>query len=497
MHTLVKSREGQLRGRFADGVYRFLGVPYAAPPFGANRLRPPQPAEPWSGVRDALTFGAEPPQLRPDPELQASVPDPAVPAEDCLNLNIWTRTLESAKLPVMVWIHGGMFEFGSGASYDGSRFARDGVVCVSINYRLGAEGFLFLGEGNANRGLLDQVAALRWVQENIVAFGGDPDNVTIFGESAGALSVGTLLAMPCAAGLFHRAILQSGASHCCMPAASGRRIAHGFAVRLSIEASRDAVARTPIQCLLAAQDELRADLFAHPDPERWSLEVVTTMLPWQPVVDGQVLPALPIDLIAAGASAGVDIIAGTNLDENRLFLTMGGAIDQVTPETLAGTAAAYGLPIESAISAYRDKYPGATPGDLLAKVQTDWYWRIPAIRLADEHAKCSSRTYMYEFAWRSPVADGRLGACHGLDIPFVFDTLDKGPDQMVGPLLGEHPPQTLADTMHRAWVAFAACGDPGWPQYDLNRRATMRFEADSHVVDDPRVWERALWEGVR
>jgi carboxylesterase type B len=282
-----------------------------------------------------------------------------------------------------------------------------------------------------------------------------------------------------------------------MRAASGRRIAYAFAERLGVEASRDAIAKTPIQCILAAQDELRTDLFAHPDPQSWSDEVVTTMLPWQPVVDGQILPSRPIDLIAAGASAGVDIIAGTNLDENRLFLSIGGAIDQVTPEVVAASAAAYGLPVESAVGAYRDRYPDATSGDLLAKLQTDWYWRIPAIRLAEAHAKGPAETYMYEFAWPSPAYDGRLGACHALDIPFVFDTLDKGPDQMVGPLLGEEPPQTLADRMHEAWIAFATCADPGWPQYDLNRRATMRFDVESFVVIDPRGWERALWEGVR
>jgi carboxylesterase type B len=186
MDTVVKTRHGAVRGSTADGVKTFKGNSYAAPPFGANRFRLPQPADPWSGVRDTLDFGPEVPQLRPPPEIQALVPDPAVPGEDCLNLNIWSPDLGSAGLPVMVWIHGGMFEVGSGASYDGSRFARDGVVCVTLNYRVGAEGFLYLGDGTANLGLLDQVAALEWVRENIAAFGGDSENVTIFGQSAGA-----------------------------------------------------------------------------------------------------------------------------------------------------------------------------------------------------------------------------------------------------------------------------------------------------------------------
>ena len=208
--TVVKTAQGKVRGSVADGVNTFKGLPYAAPPFGANRLRPPQPVEAWSGVRDALTYGAKPPQLPYPPPWDVLIPERGPLGEDCLNLNIWTPDPGSAGLPVMVWIPGGMFEAGSGASYDGSRFARDGIVCVTINYRVGAEGFLYLRDGDANLGLLDQIAALEWVRENIAAFGGDPGNVTIFGQSAGAMSVGTLLSMPRAKGLFRRAIAQSG-----------------------------------------------------------------------------------------------------------------------------------------------------------------------------------------------------------------------------------------------------------------------------------------------
>ena len=220
------------------------------------------------------------------------------------------------------------------------------------------------------------------------------------------------------------------------------------------------------------------------------------MLPWQPVVDGDVIPAPPIDRIAAGAGAGIDLMVGTNTDEHRLFLVPGGAIDQVTAETLAAAVAAYGLPVDATLAAYRAAHPCASAGDLLAAIQTDWYWRIPAIRLADAHAKHTAATYMYEFAWRSPQFDGLLGACHALEIAFVFDTLARG-TPMLGPLLGTDPPQQLADTMHAAWVAFATDGDCGWPKYDLSRRATMRFDTTSEVVNDPRSAERALWEGVR
>jgi para-nitrobenzyl esterase len=497
MNPVVKTRHGAVRGSVADGVTAFKGIPYAAPPFGANRLRAPQPVETWSGVRDALTFGPEPPQLRPPPQIAALVPDPAVLGDDCLNLNIWSADLGSARQPVMVWIPGGMFEVGSGASYNGSRFARDGIVCVTINYRVGADGFLSLGDGNANRGLLDQVAALEWVRDNIAAFGGDPGNVTIFGQSAGAMSVATLLSMPRADGLFRRAIAQSGAAHHAISAATARRVGQRLAGRLGVEATREAIAAVPVDRLLQAQAELKADLVSHPDPERWGAEVVTALLPWQPVVDGDVIPAPPLDRIAAGAGAGIDVMVGTNTDEHRVFLVPDGAIDRITAETLAGAVAAYGLPVEATLSAYRAAHRGASPGDLLAAILTDWYWRIPAIRLADAHARGGSATYMYEFAWPSPELNGRIGACHALEIAFVFDTLDKGFVPMLGPFLGTAPPQRLADTMHAAWVSFATSGDSGWPKYDLGRRATMRFDTTSAVVDDPRAAERALWEGLR
>ncbi len=495
MNAVVKTRYGEVRGSVTDGVNTFKGIPYAAPPFGPNRLRPPQPVEPWSGVRDALTYGPKSPQPPYPPPIDVLIPELTTPGEECLNLNIWSPDLGSARQPVMVWIPGGMFEYhATGASpwYDGSRFARDGIVCVTINYRVGAEGFLYLCDGVANLGLLDQVAALKWVRENIAAFGGDPDNVTIFGESAGAMSVGTLLSMPCAEGLFRRAIAQSGAAHQVISAATAQRVGQHLAEKLGVAATREAIAAVPVDRVLAAQAELRADLLAHPDPERWGGEVAVSMMPWQPVIDGDVIPARPIDRIAA-AAGGLDLMVGTNTDENRLFLVPGGAINQVTAAALAGAVAAYGLPVEATLAAYRAAHRGASAGDLLAAIQTDWYWRIPAIRLADAHAKSASATYMYEFAWRSPQFDGLLGACHALEIAFVFDMLDNGTEL----LWGANPPQQLADTMHAAWVAFATNGECGWPKYDLARRATMRFDIPSEIVDDPRSAERALWEGVR
>ncbi|ULP44640.2 carboxylesterase family protein [Mycobacterium lentiflavum] len=502
IRPIVDTRDGRVHGRVVDGVYAFLGVPYAAPPFGADRLNPPRRPDSWSGVREATAFGAEVPQLKPDnPHWAALLPDPAVSGEDCLNLNIWTPELGSAALPVMVWIPGGMFEFGSGASYDGSRFARDGVVCVTINYRVGAEGFLYLDDGTANLGLLDEIAALRWVQQNIAAFGGSPDNVTVFGESAGAMSVGTLLGMPGADGLFRRAIAQSGAAHQATPATTALRIGRYFAEKLGVAATHEAVAAVATDRFLSAQAELKADLLAQPDPERWGAETVASTLLWQPVVDGDVIPDRPLARIAAGSAAHVDLLVGSNTEEWRLFLVVSGLIGQITEQILTGpvsvfgsmSLAAYGLPVDTALAAYWARYPEASPGDLLAAVQTDWWCRIPAIRLADAHVGPGAATYMYEFGWPSTAFDGLLGACHALEVAFVFDILGKQSE----PLLGPEPPQLLADTMHAAWMSFASTGDCGWPRYDLTRRTTMCFNTTSHIATDPRAAERALWDGIR
>jgi len=494
MDPIVRTHSGLVRGAILDGASVFKGIPYAAPPFGACRLRPPQPVPPWSGARDTLAFGPTPAHAPYPPPIDTFLPELSTPGEDCLTLNLWSPALGSAHRPVVVWIPGGMFEYhGTSASpwYDGSRFARDGVVCVTINYRVGAEGFLDLGAGNANRGLLDQLAALEWVRDNIAVFGGDPDNVTIFGQSAGAMSVALLLAVPRARGLFRRAIAQSGAADYTSTRATAGRIAREFSAKLGVAPTREAIAALPIERVIAGQVAMRADLEAQPDPVRWGSEVSASMLPWQPVIDGEVLPAEPLERIAAGAGAGVDLLVGTNDDEQRLFLVSVGGIEEV-PETIpAGIIAAYGLPVDATRAAYRAAGRGSSAGDLLAAIQTDGYWRLPAIRLADAHAMRpgAARTFMYEFAWRSPQFGGQLGASHTLEIPFVFDTLGRGTEILWGPA----PPQPLADTMHTAWVAFAARGECPWPAYDPARRATMRFDTTSGVVDDPRAAERSLW----
>jgi para-nitrobenzyl esterase len=495
-NLVVTTRRGQVRGQVTEGVAAFKGIPYAAPPYGPNRFESPRPPQSWDGVRDALEYGPVPPQPPYAPPFDRLLGDQGRLGEDCLNLNVWTPDPSRDRLPVMVWIPGGAFMRGSGAlaTYDGGRFAGDGVVCVTINYRLGADGFLYLGDGIANRGLLDQIAALEWVQENIQAFGGDPAKVTIFGESAGAFSVATLLSMPRAKGLFQRAIAQSGAAQHTSSVATAQMIGRNLADKLGVAPTMTSIGTVPLERLVAAQAELSVELAIRPDPTRWG-EVAANGMMFEPVVDGEVVPARPIERIVAGAGADVDLMVGTTTEEWRFFLVPGGAIDRVTDDRLVTTARVMGLDVEHALPVYRSSRPQATPGDLLAALITDWFFRIPAIRLAEAYARNRRSTYMYEFAWRSPLFDGRFGAAHAVEIGFAFDNLGRDGAMT---LAGNEPPQALADAMHRAWVTFATSGTPGWSPYDSRERTVMRFDrAGGTIVVDPAAEERQLWDGVR
>ena len=273
MDVVVRCRLGEVRGVSWPGVVAFKGIPYAAAPFGPNRFGIPAPAQGWDGVRDALHYGPTAPKAPYRPPFDVLLPEPVIAGEDCLNLNVWTPDPGAGGLPVFVWIHGGAFVNGSGAidAYAGAAFARDGIVCVTINYRLGADGFLYLGDGPgaANRGLLDQVAALGWVRDNIAAFGGDPTNVTVGGESSGAMSVGTLLSMPTARGLFRRAVLQSGAGHHVHSAATGTKVTGYLAEMLGVAPTREEVAAVPLERLIEAQFALAVQVRTAPDPHRW------------------------------------------------------------------------------------------------------------------------------------------------------------------------------------------------------------------------------------
>ena len=298
---MVRLKDGTVRGQVESGVSAFLGIPYAAPPFGPNRMRPPQPVRAWDGERDATAFGPTVPKGDYPPQYATLFPEVVIPGEECLNLNVWTPDPGSAGLPVLVWIHGGSFMNGSGSvgAYDGAAFARDGVVCVTINYRLSAEGFLFLGDGIANLGLLDQLAALQWVQDNISAFGGDPARVTVAGESAGAMSVTTLLGMPLAGGLFTQAITQSGAAAHTLTQDAARMVGGYLADALGVPADRDQIQAVPLEKFVRAASDLVVEVQTAPDPARWG-PLALSLLPFAPAVDGPVLPEAPITAIAAG-----------------------------------------------------------------------------------------------------------------------------------------------------------------------------------------------------
>ena len=482
---------GAVQGLRTGDVVAFLGIPYAAAPVGDRRFRPPEPAPRWSGIRAAVTHGPTAPMPGYPPPFDGLLPNPAIPGDEYLNLSVWTPDPDARGLPVLVWIHGGAFVNGSSAVpvTEGSAFASDGVVTVAINYRLGVEGFALLPDAPPNLGLLDQVRALEWVRDNIAAFGGDPETVTVAGESAGALSIAALLAMPRAAGLLRRAVLQSGAAHHTLTPGTAGRVTEFIAAELGVPGTAAALRDVPSERILAAQAALGREV-QRPDPARWG-ELALNVLPFEPVVDGDVLPGPPLERIAAGSAAGVDVLVGTNRHEYRFFFVPSGVVDRADEALLATVAAGYRL-APAALERYRAASSGATPGVVLSDIATDWFFRIPALRLAES----VPRGHVYEFAWESPV--GGLGACHGLEVPFVFDTLD---DPGVAPLAGPVPPRSLAGVMHAAWVAFAATGDPGWPAYTSDRRAVARFgngdDPGWEVVEDPRGDLREVWDGIR
>ena len=505
MDPVVTTASGQVRGEAGSGVFVFRGIPYAAPPVGKLRFRPPAPPEGWTGVRDATVFGQAPPQCD-FPLWVASIVAPAVPkGEDCLNLNVWTPALGAeARLPVLVWIHGGGFLMGSGADdvYDGAAFARDGVVTVTLNYRLDALGFLYVGgEGAGAFGLLDQIAALEWVQENIGAFGGDPGRVTVAGESAGSWSVSSLLAAPKARGVFRRACAMSGAGHHHIPLKRAEwraeQICAGLGVnRTDLEALQALPTDAILQASLAANS---GDAFG-PDPEHHGPDPIRSWLHVAPVVGADVLPERSIDAVTRGAAAGIDMLVGHTLDEGRLFLLQEPTrafTDSFGDDATVAYAfgCAFGAKAAEALSRYSANRPNATKFDLLSAVLGDLHFRMPAIRFAEQQSK-HANVHFYRFSWASPLGDGALGCTHALELPFMFDTRGSTMSRKVN---GADTPADLADAMHRAWVAFIRDGDPNhdglptWPKYS-GQRPVMDFGAERRLLQNPTGDETALWD---
>ncbi|MFJ8582899.1 carboxylesterase/lipase family protein [Micromonospora sp. NPDC093277] len=486
----VQVANGQLRGRMDQGVAAFLGIPYAAPPFGAHRMRPPRPPVSWRGLRNATKYGPTCPKYYPRPESTPLFPEVVIPGKECLNLNVWTPDPRGSGLPVLVWIHGGEFRRGSGSAppYRGTSFACSGVVCVTINYRLGAEGFLYLDDGTANLGLLDQIAALEWVQDNIAAFGGDPGKVTVAGQSAGAMSITTLMAMPRTQGLFHQAITQSGAAAQTLTAQAAADVTSRLAKSLRVSPTREAFSKVPAGRLARAASALVDEAQSGSDPSKWG-----ESLPFAPVVDGDILPDHPLDALRSGASSGVRLLAGWNRDDTRIGLVPNGMmdiIDRVDEATLSALVSALGAP-EGTVELYRAARPRASKGELIAAVTTDCFIRIPAIRVAEARLKAGGfNTWMYRFDHESPSFSGRLGAAHGVEIPYVFDLLDE---ESVRALIGDQPSQVVAETAHGAWVNFIVDSYPGWRPYNLANRPTALIDEAITVVNDPDGAERKVW----
>ncbi|AJT41697.1 carboxylesterase/lipase family protein [Psychromicrobium lacuslunae] len=487
--VVVNTASGKVRGLIDGQSIRFRGIPFAAAPFGENRYRFPQPVHSWDGIRDAFHSGVGAPQPVADEDPFNSYFNPVQQGEDCLSLDIWTPDVGGVNLPVMVWIHGGGFMTGAGSvpAHDGRTFARDGIVHVGINYRLGIDGFLYLGEGTDNLGLRDQVAALEWVQQNIAAFGGDPANVTVFGQSAGAVSVIDLLAMPAARGLFARAIAQSGSPAVTASIDSAAQVTNKVAERLGVPATRDGLLRVSVERTVAEIWPMTMDWL---DFRNWGSQSFTVS-PWRAVHGTESLPETPL---AAATRSEVPLLAGTTTNETTGFLKSLGLLEKMN--WLAGAAILRQLGADRAIRrSYRQQREIHGKLRMVEAVWTDWAFRIPLINLLDARTAAS---YFYEFCWQDPSLPAGLGANHALEVPFVRDdfasarAVGEAGEQML-----QQAPQELADQMHQAWVNFATSGDPGWPRYQVDRRLTMMFGNKSEVLPDPAAAARLAWQGKR
>ena len=486
---IVETVFGKLEGEFEEGLYIFKGIPYAEPPVGKLRWMPPESPSPWQGIRKALEFGAVAPQvIRYTDELASQEPQ----SEDCLFLNIWTPGLDDARRPVMFWIHGGGFQAGSGSLplFRGNLLAkRRDVVVVTINYRIGVLGFLNLHEitggripASGNEGLLDQIMALKWVKDNIARFGGDPDNVTIFGESAGSMSASLLLTLDQARGLFHKAIMQSGSTNVVRSLESVVKMSDLFLSELGINKNdTESLRSASADRILSAQAKIASR--------------VGSVTPVEPLIDGRIIPGNPLDKIRAGSASKIPVICGATLEETRMFLIMEPRAKDID-ETGLTKMVQHFIPkarVKALIETYRQirarRGMSIAPYDLLVAIQTDCMFRMPAIRVAEAQFENKQNAYNYMFTWQAPM----LGAYHSLELGFVFGNLL--PDvHGTGPAV-----ERLSRQIQDAWTTFARTGDPSchllglWPRYDQQRK-TMILGEECRVETGPYEEERAVWD---
>ncbi|WP_405486749.1 carboxylesterase/lipase family protein [Streptomyces sp. NBC_00096] len=518
MGVVIATSTGSIEGTTENGLSVFKGIPYALPPEGPLRFRAPAPVPAWDGVRPATSFGTAPPQL----PLVPGMPPAWRPEDgmDCLSVNVWTPGGSGDRLPVMVWIYGGGWKSGHCADpgYDGEVLARGGVVMVTFNYRVGFEGFGFVPGAPANRGFLDQAAALVWVRENIAAFGGDPDNVTVFGESGGGASVAALLSAPAARGLFRRAIVQSMAGRF-LPEEEARRIATeiGEAAGVGI----GALASLPPEALLAVQDAPLAAM--RTDPGSWTTPEAITA--FSPVIDGITVVDKPWLALRSGCARSVDLISGYTHDEFTLFamerglVRIGpGALLKAVPMMLSAARAGWrerapGGPARSpaklrardldlgavteglglgrrAADEYRAAHPGLTDPELYVTAFSDALFRMPATWLAEAHGAAGGRAWLYDFTWRSPAFGGALGACHAIDIPATFG-------HARGPLFGGKEPSRefvrLSERLRASWISFASTGDPGWAPFTGEEPTARVWDTEPRLAVDPLRASRRIW----
>jgi para-nitrobenzyl esterase len=483
-----------VRGVEAAGIKTFKGIPYGASTAGRNRFMPPRDPAAWTGVRDVLEYGPSAPQREPGvaPVASLSVASDGLPpeGEDCLALNVWTPGIDTGKRPVMVWLHGGGFSSGSGSSpgTDGTNLARRGdVVVVSVNHRLNALGFTHLGDlvdassgvelgSSGATGMLDIVHALKWVHANIAALGGDPNNVTVFGQSGGGRKVATLLAMPAAKGLFHRAIIESGATIKLVEREQGARVARELAATLGLSApSLSDLQAVPLNRLMSAYFET---------VRRMNVDQQT--MGFSPVVDGTAIASHPFHPTASAVSADVPLILGSTRTEltsqtDRAAFSLDDAGMRTRIAMLVGAASG------EIIEIYRKANPGATPSELYFLIASDHRYTAPVTKIAERRAALSrGPVYLYYFQWESPYDGGRLLSPHTIEIPFVFDNVATSRFTADAP---DAP--ALADKVSAAWTAFARTGDPNtpklprWPAFDVANRQTMVFDNVSTVVADP------------